>query len=510
MSQFYRAFEDRHRGSRELVKSRLAAYIPFLAPLPAVAYPCPTLDLGCGRGEWLELLGERGLVARGVDLDNGMLAACRERGLDVATGDALQALRDQPDESLALVSAFHLVEHIPFDTVRELIAQAMRVLRPGGLLILETPNPENLVVGASNFYTDPSHLRPVPPLLLDFAVEFAGFARRKVVRLQEPAALHDTPRLELINVFNGVSPDYGIVAQKAAAYPIIAAFDPAFAASYGLDLTTLAQRYDAQHELARTETQAHIDQLRERISAAELNASDLFQRALETISAAHAATRLVEAELCAAQQRERELEAALEAQRPATQELAQRTAEVEQQAAARIAQAEQQRVHIDAQLQHVTWQLNEMTVRAQAAEQKVGELYASSSWRVTYPARIAMSMLRRPLGAADVARMVAARNKARVGRMLVPLVRRLARLPGARALAIRTLTRFPALEGRVRAFTYRAMHGTPAYVPPAVPAAPSAFPGQTQADNLPGLSRSAQRVFTELQRSDSSDDQQFN
>ena len=108
--------------------------------------------------------------------------------------------------------------------------------------------------------------------------------------------------------------------------------------------------------------------------------------------------------------------------------------------------------------------------------------------------------------------MVAARNKARVGRMLMPLVRRLARHPGARTLAMRTLARFPKLEGRVRSITYRALHGAPVYVPPAAtPTAPTALPGQpAHGAPLPNLSLSAQKVFAELHRSASSDDQPFN
>ena len=242
---FYRAFEDRYRGSRDTIKQRLRAYAPFLAPLAATG-PARALDLGCGRGEWLELLGETGLAARGIDLDDAMLEACRERGLQVETADALAALKAQPDDSLALVSAFHLVEHIPFDMVRELIAEALRVLQPGGLLILETPNPENLVVGASSFYMDPSHLRPIPPPLLAFAAEHAGFERHKVVRLQEEAQLHTDARIGMINVLEGPSPDYSVVAQKAAPAERMAAFDAAFAIDYGIALAPLAQRYDQQ------------------------------------------------------------------------------------------------------------------------------------------------------------------------------------------------------------------------------------------------------------------------
>ena len=115
---FYRAFEERYRGSRELIKGRLVAYRPFVEPL-LEAYPSATaLDLGCGRGEWLELLVESGFKPIGVDLDKGMLEACLERGLPVEQGDALAYLSALPDESQAVVSAFHVVEHITFDQLR--------------------------------------------------------------------------------------------------------------------------------------------------------------------------------------------------------------------------------------------------------------------------------------------------------------------------------------------------------------------------------------------------------
>ncbi|MEW6021518.1 MAG: methyltransferase domain-containing protein [Pseudomonadota bacterium] len=240
---FYRAFEDRYRGSRDLIKERLRVYLPFLEPL-AAGGRVPALDLGCGRGEWLELLGEAGFAAHGVDLDEGMLAACRERGLDAVNGDAIGALRVAPAGSLAVVSAFHLVEHIAFEQVQELIAEALRALVPGGLLILETPNPENLVVGTSSFYDDPSHLRPLPPKLLAFAVEFGGFARQGVLRLQEAPHVHGP--LQLFDVLAGASPDYAVVAQKGGAPALAAALDAGFAGVYGIDLHTLAQRYQQQ------------------------------------------------------------------------------------------------------------------------------------------------------------------------------------------------------------------------------------------------------------------------
>jgi O-antigen chain-terminating methyltransferase len=255
---FYRAFEDRHRGSRELIKQRLRQYTPFLVPLAGVHPQGPTLDLGCGRGEWLEVAAELGFTARGVDLDAGMLSACSELGLAVSQQDLLEALQACADESLSVVSAFHVVEHISFEVLRALMREAIRVLVPGGLLILETPNSENLVVGTNNFYLDPTHIRPIPSLLLEFCAEFAGFARVKTLRLQENPYLHTANDIRLIDVLAGVSPDYAVIAQKQATDDVLELFNPAFQTEFGLTLRQLAERYDAatlqQSEAIKAET----------------------------------------------------------------------------------------------------------------------------------------------------------------------------------------------------------------------------------------------------------------
>jgi SAM-dependent methyltransferase len=243
---FYRAFEDKHRGSRELIKERLKAYLPFILPL-LQAYPQgQAIDLGCGRGEWLELLTEVGLRPIGIDLDDGMLAACRELGLAAEQGDAIAHLIGLPDESQVLVSAFHVVEHIAFEQLQTLVQQALRVLKPGGLLIMETPNPENILVATCNFYVDPSHERPIPPMLLSFLAEYVGFSRVKTVRLQEPRELSDQTHLKLEDIFSGVSPDYSIVAQKNADLSKLQLTIDAFEKQYGLSLEMLMGRWNQQ------------------------------------------------------------------------------------------------------------------------------------------------------------------------------------------------------------------------------------------------------------------------
>ena len=162
---FYRAFEERYRGSRELIKSRLQIYLPFITPLLAHYPEAHAVDLGCGRGEWLELMQTINVKTHGIDLDEDMLSACTERQLPAHKEDALAYLCALPNESQLVISAFHLVEHIPFNTLQTLVAEAKRALVPGGLLILETPNPENLIVGSCSFYLDPTHHRPIPPNL---------------------------------------------------------------------------------------------------------------------------------------------------------------------------------------------------------------------------------------------------------------------------------------------------------------------------------------------------------
>jgi O-antigen chain-terminating methyltransferase len=275
---FYRAFEERWRGSRDLVKSRLHVYLRFVAPLMGLHPDAKAIDLGCGRGEWLELLKETGIDAQGVDLDDGMLAACRQLGLKVQTQDAIVFLKSIPDASQAVVSGFHIIEHLPFDSLQELVKETLRVLKPGGLLILETPNPENLVVGTSAFYLDPTHQRPIPPQLLEFLTEYAGFKRSKIMRLQESPELATTPEITLLGVLNGASPDYAVVAQKNGPEELFVELQAAFDAEYGLTMEMLANRFQDQAEARAMQAEARATQAEARATQAEVRANSSLRR----------------------------------------------------------------------------------------------------------------------------------------------------------------------------------------------------------------------------------------
>jgi ubiquinone/menaquinone biosynthesis C-methylase UbiE len=187
LDAFYASFEDQFRGHREEIKERLKVYLPILREAGITK---GIVDIGCGRGEWLELLKEEGARASGVDLNRVMLAECRRRGFEVTEADALDYLRGLPDESLEAVTSFHLIEHLPFETLVMLIDEIERVLKPGGLIILETPNPKNLTVGASSFYSDPTHRNPVFPETIQFILSNRGFSNAHLKYLN---AVEDSP-----------------------------------------------------------------------------------------------------------------------------------------------------------------------------------------------------------------------------------------------------------------------------------------------------------------------------
>jgi SAM-dependent methyltransferase len=170
----YAGFADRFRGSTAEVTAKLATYLPDVHRLLA-AVPGEVVDLGSGRGEWLTLLRDEGLPASGVDSHPDFVESARERGLNVVLGDAVTHLERLPPASVAVVTAFHLIEHVDVEVLLTLLAAARAALRPGGAVLLETPNPTNLRMAACDFYNDPTHRRPLPPALTEYLVTASGF-----------------------------------------------------------------------------------------------------------------------------------------------------------------------------------------------------------------------------------------------------------------------------------------------------------------------------------------------
>ena len=182
LDALYAELEDNFRGSFDEIKDRFRTYLPHLNSL-AITNDMPIVDLGCGRGEWLELLKEEGYKALGIDSNRVLLERCRARSLDVVESDVLQYLLGLPDNSLSAITGFHIIEHLNISVLMQLLDEIVRVVHPGGVVIFETPNPENVLVGSNYFYFDPTHRNPLPSLLMKFLLESRGLQRVEVMNL---------------------------------------------------------------------------------------------------------------------------------------------------------------------------------------------------------------------------------------------------------------------------------------------------------------------------------------
>jgi O-antigen chain-terminating methyltransferase len=206
----YARFADRFRGTEEYVRERQRFYLPYFRDCRSV------LDIGCGRGEFLELLREGGIPARGVDLDPESVALCRTKGLDVQVADVFQSLAGEPDGAFDGIFAAQVVEHMAPAQVAALLKLCASKLRQGGVLALETPNPECLAIFATHFYLDPTHQRPIPPALMTFYFEEYGLGGVEVHRLS-PAAESMPPVRQLPEGFRNAffgGLDYAIIGRR--------------------------------------------------------------------------------------------------------------------------------------------------------------------------------------------------------------------------------------------------------------------------------------------------------
>ncbi len=213
LDAFYAEFEGQFRGDRLEIKERLNYYIPTIEKASETSASKRVIDVGCGRGEWLELLAEANFSALGVDTNRVMIKSCQDQGFDVIEKDGIEHLASLPSDSVMAVSAFHVIEHLSFRDHMEFIDQAFRVLEPDGVLILETPNPENLIVGACNFYLDPTHRNPIPPMMAKFILENRGFHAVEVHRLHDTDTDHHLNNAFLQTLLLGCQ-DYAVIGWK--------------------------------------------------------------------------------------------------------------------------------------------------------------------------------------------------------------------------------------------------------------------------------------------------------
>jgi len=213
---FYAALENRFRGAPADIKDQFRFYLTYIHQACDVPN-ASVLDLGSGRGEWLQLLRDENVSARGVDTNKILQARCRELGLSVVEQDMLSYLKTVASNSIAAVTGFHIIEHLEFSYLVRLLDETMRVLRPGGVVLFETPNPENVLVGSNFFYFDPSHRHPLPSQLMELLLETRGFDRIEVKNLHPWESGRVDNKGALAERFNGLlygPMDYAIVGWK--------------------------------------------------------------------------------------------------------------------------------------------------------------------------------------------------------------------------------------------------------------------------------------------------------
>ncbi len=206
----YGRFAERFRGAEEYVKAGQQFYLPYFAGARNV------LDIGCGRGEFLEMMREAGVPARGIDLSEESVATCLHKGLDAETADLFLYLAALPEASLDGIFCSQVVEHLPPSRLPEMLRLCASRLSRHGVIAIETPNPECLAIFATHFYLDPTHQRPVPHPLLAFYLEEFGVGGIEVRRLAP--AVESMPSLASLpedfrEAFFGAL-DYAILGRK--------------------------------------------------------------------------------------------------------------------------------------------------------------------------------------------------------------------------------------------------------------------------------------------------------
>lgn len=175
LDSMYISFEDRFRGARDDIKRKLRIYLPLIDRMASGKENVSILDLGCGSGEWLELLQENGYRPKGIEVNRVAILRCREFGLDVTESDVIKYLKSIEKGSIDVITGFHIIEHLSFSKLNRLFEEAFAVLKSSGMIILETPNPTNILVSTYDFYRDPGHIRPLHPDTINFIAEFRGF-----------------------------------------------------------------------------------------------------------------------------------------------------------------------------------------------------------------------------------------------------------------------------------------------------------------------------------------------
>tara|TARA_Y100001968_G_scaffold294297_1_gene300785 strand:- start:5414 stop:6616 length:1203 start_codon:yes stop_codon:yes gene_type:complete len=213
-SNFYVEFEDNFRGSHDQIYEIFSNYDGLIQHILDIDNEPSLLDIGCGRGEFLRKCSKLGFRTEGIEINPQMALISRNYGLNIKEGDALLLMKDLPDNHFSLITAFHVIEHISFESINLLLQECKRLLKTDGIVIIETPSIDNLSVSSRLFYIDPTHINPINPDLLVFLLKRIGFDMAKNFYING-GPLQNEDNDSLTRVFNGIAQDLMVIATKS-------------------------------------------------------------------------------------------------------------------------------------------------------------------------------------------------------------------------------------------------------------------------------------------------------
>ncbi len=200
----YAAYENAYRGADKIISERLNYYLKWLNNIET-SKKNYVLDLGCGRGEFVELLNNNKIHAYGIDLNVISVKHAKEKNINVKCADIFKELKKTKPETLPAISAFHVIEHFDFTELQSFLQLSATRIKKGGMLLLETPNALNLQVAASDFYKDPTHVRPVHPVAIEFWLKRAGFSE---IELNFIHPFSENEQLEKIDTSDSINSNF--------------------------------------------------------------------------------------------------------------------------------------------------------------------------------------------------------------------------------------------------------------------------------------------------------------
>ena len=217
MKENYIEFENQFRGSRESILERLDQYRGVLTYIKEEYPRAKALDLGCGRGEWLQKCQQYKLSAQGIDASSSMIKYCKKEGLNACKGNIFKIMPHLKSNCYSLITAFHIIEHLDNDKITKLLIEAERLLKKNGIIIIEMPSIDNIYVSTDSFYLDETHINKIHPKLLIYKLGIHGFKSTELNYINGEAVEEQTHLMK--KLFYNVGQDVSIVACKKITLP---------------------------------------------------------------------------------------------------------------------------------------------------------------------------------------------------------------------------------------------------------------------------------------------------